>query len=374
MKESLVIDARMIRNSGIGTYLREHLVFLLSRDEYQISVIGKLEELKYLLKINSNIKIINCEYTIYGLKEQIYMPFLIPRCDWYWTPHYNIPILPIKAKKRIVTIHDVAHLALWKEFGFGIFHKIYSNVVLRFAVFLSHKIITVSRFSESEIRKYLKLSHKKSIEVIPLGVDLSRFEYVMNINRREIIFKKYDLPERYILFVGNVKPNKNLISLIKSYERVKKDLGTTKLLIVGHKGGFIAQDSEVFEYIETRDIRFDIHFTGFVEDEDLSEIYRNAEVFVFPSKYEGFGLPPLEAMATGCPTIVSRDASLPEVCKDAAYYFDNNTQYSLDHAITFVVNNNVIREQLKSKGLEHVKQYSWDKTCKRFAMFLKKSM
>ena len=134
---------------------------------------------------------------------------------------------------------------------------------------------------------------------------------------------KYSEPDKDILYVGNVKPHKNLIRLLEAYYLYKKNNeNSIKLLIVGKKDGFITGIDNIKNVIDKYDLGTEIKFTGYVEDDDLPAIYSMAKLFVFPSIYEGWGIPPLEALACGCKVIASTTASIPEACRDRAEYFD----------------------------------------------------
>lgn len=162
----------------------------------------------------------------------------------------------------------------------------------------------------------------------------------------------------YIVYVGNVKPHKNLISLVKAFEKVKNEI-PHNLVIIGKKEGFITGDQEVIKYAEKLQDR--IKFTGFVDNETLQGYIANAQALVFPSLYEGFGLPPLEAMACGCPVIVSNVASLPEVCGDAALYVDPYSPEDIAEKIKLLLSDDKLREELRRKGLERATMFSWEK-------------
>lgn len=345
----IVIDARMIDASGIGVYLHNILIGIL--DEYRITLLGDPAKLN---KYASKATIIPLLIPIYSVKEQIVLRTIIPECDLFWSPHYNIPIFKIRANKRVVTIHDVYHLAFKKQLSF--LQRLYASVVIRTAVKLSNEIITVSNFSKSELIKYLGNDAAKAT-VIHNGVSFSG-----EANRTEAVNMRYNIPNRYILYVGNVKPHKNLKKLLEAYLLLKTELSSLyKIVIVGKKDGFITGDTALFSWIENIPTLKDrIIFTGFVADEDISFIYENASVLVFPSLYEGFGLPPLEAMLNFCPAIVSNKSSMPEICSDAVLYFDPFDTKDLSEKITSVLTNNDLRNQLINKGKLRVSAFKWD--------------
>jgi glycosyltransferase involved in cell wall biosynthesis len=345
----IVIDARMIDASGIGVYLQNVLTSII--DDYNITLLG--DPVK-LARYNKKAAIIPLLIPIYSLKEQLALSKVIPDCDIFWSPHYNIPLFKIKAKDRVVTIHDVYHLAFSKQLSYA--QRIYANVVIKAAVKLSGNIITVSNFSKNEIIKYTGCNISK-ISVIYNGVKNHGVKNDFNT-----VSEKYKLPNKYVLYVGNVKPHKNLKKLLEAYlllnTRLQKQY---KIVIVGKKDGFITGDSTLFGLIKTIPGLIDsIVFTGFVDDEDISTIYHNASVFVFPSIYEGFGFPPLEAMSNGCPVIVSNKSSMPEICENAVIYFDPFNENEISEKLSEVLTNKDLQHQLIKRGKLLVENFKWE--------------
>jgi len=351
---SLTIDARMISHSGIGVYLQELFKRLASEDRFDISLIGDADKLMSTFSQHSQrLKIIECSAPIYSIKEQILLPSLIDKCDVFWSPHYNIPLFPIKAKYRIVTIHDVYHLACRHELGLA--QKLYAQIVLSLAVRLSDKIITVSNFSRDEIIRYTRI-RKDKIEVIYNGVDFDRF----NLSQSNLTKTDSIIQGKYVLFVGNVKPHKNIIRLLESFELVLKELPELKLLVVGKKENFINGVTGLKELIDMKKMDQNIIFSGYVEDEDLPAVYKNAELLVFPSLYEGFGLPPLEAMSAGIPVLASTSASIPEVCGDASMYADPLNITEIAWKMIEILKSDNIRNSLVQKGYLRAILFSWE--------------
>lgn len=357
MKKYLItIDLRMINYSGIGTYLRNLLPFL-KESFFAIKAIGNDEEIKKF-ELEKNIEIIPFNVKIYSLSEQLFLPFKIPRVDLFWSPHFNVPLLPIRARKKLVTIHDVFHLAFYETFSVP--QRVYIKTIIEGAVCLSNKIITVSNFSKSEIIKYTKVNSNK-IEVIYNGVDRNKFRPL----DKEFLSKfRTKYPEKFILYVGNVKPHKNLKNLLRAFSLLlRSSLKDYYLLIVGKKEGFITGDKDVFKILEEDLILRDkVIFTSYIQDNELPILYNLASLFVFPSLYEGFGLPPLEAMACGCPTVVSNTAALPEICGDASFYVNPYDPNDIADGIIKVLNNKALKDILIKRGFERVKLFSWKKS------------
>lgn len=354
----IVLDARMYNSSGIGTYIKNILTTLIPKTH--IVLLGNLTELQHL-----NCDKIEFNAPIYSISEQLKFPIIVPECDIFWSPHYNIPLLPIRAKKRVVTIHDVYHLAYYNKLSLK--QKIYVKLLMQSAVKISNVIITVSNYSKSEIKRLTNCSD--NIEMIYNGVSKTT-----NLKDFYAVKEFYKLPDNYILFTGNIKPHKNLITLLRAYLLLDAHLlNKFKLVIVGKKDGFITGDNEVFNFINCYQILKDnLIFTGYVNDDDLSVIYKQAAVFIFPSLYEGFGLPPLEAMAYECPVIVSNQSSMPEICGNAALYFDPINETDICEKIETVLYDSVLRKSLIELGSKRVAKFSWEESAESHLKLFKK--
>jgi glycosyltransferase involved in cell wall biosynthesis len=358
-KDSLVVDARMINSSGIGTYLKNILPEIAKK--FHLTLLGVKEELS-VFKWSKDCEIINFDAKIYSIKEQIILPFIVPKSTLFWCPHFNAPLFPIKATKIICTIHDLNHLAINTN-RFSLKYQ-YAKILYRNAVKKSSVLITVSNFSKSELLNYTN-AVKEKVKVIYCGVN-SAFSKNNKVN----IDKK--LPENYILFVGNIKPHKNLIILLKAYNNLsKKTRLTYKLVVLGRENGFINSDKEVFKYIEKYNLTDHVFFTGYLDDEKIPLIYKQAKLFVFPSIYEGFGLPILESMASGTPVISSNAASLTEVGGDASIYFNPSNSTELQKKIELVLNNSKLKNEHIEKGFNQIKKFSWDTSSKEHIKLFK---
>lgn len=342
--KTITIDARLINSSGIGRYIQNIIPGLISKFRIILLVNEKLvDEFVWIC----HIKQIKINSKIYSIKEHFELSLKIPTCDYFWSPHFNIPILPIKAKKRIVTIHDVYHLAYIQNLSLS--EKIYAKILYNFAVLISDSIITVSEFTKSELEKRTLVEKGKST-VIYSGIHTNSTN------------KNTNFSNKYILFVGNIKPHKNLKTLVKALSYVKADLS---LVIVGKEDGFINGDTEIYSLIKTFGLENRIIFTGQISDSKLVEYYRNAFLFCHPSVYEGFGFPPLEAMSYGIPTLVSYAASIPEICGDASVYFDSLNELVLASKINNLNEDESMRTELILKGYKRIKRFSWDNSIEK---------
>lgn len=358
----VTIDARMVSHSGIGTYLRELIPLIVKEKEFFLNLMGSASELG--LFTNERVRMINTRSRIYSIREQIEVPIKSKRSDIFWSPHYNIPLAHVHSKRRIVTIHDVFHLAFSNSLN--IKQKLYSRLMMKKAVMLSDKVITVSEFSKSEIVNFTGASENRVV-VIHNGVDSNEYKIYSSSELFAGAKKLYRLPEKFILFVGNVKPHKNLRMLLKAFERLLQgDLHDHYLVIVGKKEGFITEDQEIFRILENNTVLQErVLFTGFVDGRYLPLIYNLASLFVFPSLYEGFGLPPLEAMSCGCPAVVSDISSLREICGNAACYVNPYDLNELIQKISMVLRDEEARREMVAKGLNRAKLFSWKQSAER---------
>lgn len=348
----LWIDARMISCSGIGTVIK-NLIQPLSSAPFSTTLIAHRSAKLSAYSCKP------CAAPIYSIREQVELPKLIPRCDLFWSPHYNVPVLPIRAKKRIVTIHDAYHLAFKATLGWK--QRLYAETMFRQAVCRSDGIITDSLFSQDELHRLLAVP-KDRIRVIYPGVDCERFSHPSSLEEKAILRKKYSLPESFFLFVGNVKPHKNLRLILDAYERNRIDIPT---VVVGKING-LQIDPSLQRIGKNAQLNDKIFVIGEALDEELPAFYQMATALVFPSLYEGFGLPPLEAMAAGCPAIVSSRASLPEVCGDAAYYLYSNQPDELADALSKMAQCDSLRKSLQEKGKKQSARFSWAKTAAQY--------
>jgi glycosyltransferase involved in cell wall biosynthesis len=222
--------------------------------------------------------------------------------------------------------------------------------------FRADKIITVSQNTKDDLVEMFNYNPNK-IKVIYNGVD-SSYKLIDNKKLISEINNKYNTGENFLLYVGNIKPHKNIPVLLKALSNIDKQ---NKLVIVGKRDK--AYD-EIFDIIDQNNLKDRIIFTGFVPDEDLILLYNAAALFVYPSLYEGFGLPPLEAMACGTPVITSNVSSLPEVVGDAAITVDPHNIKELSKKINKILSNKDLQNKMIQRGIERAKQFTWDKTAR----------
>jgi len=177
------------------------------------------------------------------------------------------------------------------------------------------------------------------------------------------------LPEKFIFSAGTLEPRKNFSMLIRSFSQVLKEFPDYKLLIAGSKGWYY---DEIFETVSELNLENNVKFLGYVTEEELEKLYNLAEIFVWPTVYEGFGIPPLEAMKCGCPVITSNTSSLPEVVGEAALKINPKKEKDLTEAIINLLKNSGLRDELKKKGFDQAQKFSWEKSAKDVIKFFNK--
>lgn len=348
MMPCIAVDARMIGSSGIGRVTASILTRCISmHPDWQFVLLGDSALIrKYVFDSGANISIVRYIARPHSLREQLTFPYReLNKCDMLWSPNYNIPIF--WRGRLMVNIHDVAHLALTNLFG-SFIKRNYARFMFRLVQRHANGIVYVSQFSKDEFHRYVGAPLHASEAVALNGVGNDWFE----IQRGEAL-----RAHPYILFVGNVKPHKNLGRLLMAFMRVK-DLIPHDLIIVGKKSGFIVGDNSVFPLVEKLGDR--VVFTDRISDGLLKRYFAQADALVLPSLYEGFGLTPLEAMAAGCPALVSQVASLTEVCLDAALYCDPYDVNGIAKALQRIVTDQDLRSSLRKKGLQRAGELSWD--------------
>jgi glycosyltransferase involved in cell wall biosynthesis len=227
-----------------------------------------------------------------------------------------------------------------------------------YAIKKADVIVTVSEFSKREIMNVYKVSDNR-IRVIYNGVGEEYFPRTQGIDEVKI---KHGIRGKYILFVGAIEPRKNLLALIRAYNDLRQIIREEyRLVVIGVKR---YGSEEILKKIEPLRLGSDIIFTGVVSREDLPLLYSGAELFVFPSIYEGFGMPVIEAMACGTPVIASNLTSIPEVAGDAALLIDPRDAGEIAEAIEAVLSDNTLKGRLSHKGKERARLFSWERNAR----------
>jgi glycosyltransferase involved in cell wall biosynthesis len=286
--------------------------------------------------------------------------------DVLFVAAHTLPLL--NPKRSVVTIHDLGfeHFPEAYHWADKLYHKLIINLIKKSAT----KIIAVSEFTKQDLMQTYKIPAEK-IAVVLNGYDNDKYKLLTD--SRNLLKKKYEINFPYVLFVGRLELKKNIPRLIEAFGLFKRQYPALKhkLVLVGVKGLTFPL---VEEQIKKHNLADEIIFPGWVDDVDLPIFYNNAELFVFSSLFEGFGIPILEAMACGCPIICSKTTSLPEVAGEAGLMFNPESAEEIAARMEQVLLNPEVQESLRVKGLERVKRFSWRKCAEEtLAVLLGKS-
>jgi glycosyltransferase involved in cell wall biosynthesis len=236
----------------------------------------------------------------------------------------------------------------------------YARTSMWIATHRARRILTVSDTSKRDILRFFPLPEEK-ISVIYNAID-ERFSIPPREEEVERVRERYQLAHGFVLYVGNIKPHKNLVRLIEAYDLLRRRGFDLKLLIIGDE---ISKLPALRRAVHKHKLHKHVRFLGYLPDETLAVLYRLAEVFVFPSLYEGFGLPPLEAMACGTPVVTSNVSSLPEVTGDAAVLVDPYEVESIADGVQRVLTDPALGAELRKKGIARAREFSWEQSVAR---------
>lgn len=306
-------------------------------------------------KNHSNYKIISKNFPFYWTQIRFAMEIWKGKYDALWMPMQALPFVRRKNLKTTVTIHDLAFKIFPQFFPKKDLRRL--NLFTDFAVKKSDKIIAVSHSTKNDILKFYPMIKEEKIKVIYHGFDPKLLQEKISDEEKNKINTKYKiLNTKYILYVGAIQPRKNLKELIKAFEIIKKERKDLKLVLAGGKAWMW---EEVMERISRSTYHNDIIVTGTIPFSEVISLYKNASVFVFPSLYEGFGIPVLEAFACGVPVILAKNSSLLEVGGGAANYFESIE--NLCYQIREILDKEELRKEMIEKGFNQAKKFSWDK-------------
>jgi len=288
--------------------------------------------------------------------EQTALPILARqhRLDLLHSPHYTMPLL--HPCKSVVTFHDMTFF-LYPELHEW-YKRIYFPAIIRASARRADAIIADSESTRQDILRTLKLDASKVFSV-PLGVSVDFFHRSPSEVAR--VREKFRLPNSFILSVGVLEPRKNFPTLVRAFKNLVERELSHSLVIAGKKGW---QYEEIFNTVRNLDLQSRVLFLDYVPQNDLPSLYHAADLFVYPSLYEGFGLPVLEAMACGTPVITSNISSMPEITGDAALLVNPRDETELVDAMQRVLTDNALRDKLARNGLERAKQFSWERTAR----------
>ena len=358
----VAIDVRKIHDFGVGTYLR-NLLDQLSRIDKQTEYVlfSRRGDLGLAKNLGQNFRTLLDPSPQYSIGEQVSIPLNILRsgAEIFHTPHYVLPAL--SARRSVVTIHDCIHL-IFPQYLNGRLARLYARGAFWLAVRRANRILTVSESSKRDILRFFQVPEER-VTVIYNAIE----DHFYEDPAPETVSKvreRYQLNDRFIMYAGNIKPHKNVERLLDAFFllRQNRSYRDLKLLVTGSE---ISKYSTLRRAVHRYNLHQHVRFLGYQPVETLSVLYRLAEVFVFPSLYEGFGLPPLEAMACGTPVVVSNVSSLPEVVGDAGILVNPYAADSIAEGIQAALDNNSLRARLSSLGIARARSFSWASSVKR---------
>ena len=291
--------------------------------------------------------------------EQVVSPALLER-DGIDVVHAPVNIAPLlSGRPSVVTVHDLAFRIFPEQYPSA--KQRYLDLLTRRSVERATQVIAVSENTCADLLHFYTV-HPERVHVVPNGVDPS-LRPIRDEARLERFRAKHDLPAQFILFLGTLQPRKNLVTLLRAWTRL--DTAARLPLVVAGAQGW--KFEPIFDEARALGIADDVQFKGYVEGSELALWYSAATIFVYPSLYEGFGLPVLEAMACGAPVISSNSSSLPEVSGDAAMLVDPEDVDGLARAIDRLSHDSNLRSRLSSRGIERSKLFSWARTARETA-------
>lgn len=354
IKIKIIIDSLNRELTGIGNYT-ENLIKNLRKFDLSLEYINYKKIDRYNSKIYPNLLKGHFLETYSWYLE---LPFLI-RKEKNTIIHNpsQIPTFFKFKNKSVISVHDLTPLKFPKEHRFG--KKILYEFLLPRTLKNASRIIAVSKSTKNDILKIFPKINSEKIKVIYFAAN-ENYKVIKNEKNLDYIRKKYNLPNRFILFVGTIEPRKNIVRLLKAFSEVYKKI-PIPLVITGKLGWKYKKIYYTYKKLNLED---KVIFTGYIDEKNLPSIYNLAAIFVYPSLYEGFGLPPLEAMACGTPVITSNTSSLPEVVGDAGIMTDPYNVDGLANVMREVLTNDGLREDMIKKGLKRSKMFSWEKTAK----------
>jgi glycosyltransferase involved in cell wall biosynthesis len=364
----IAIDIRRIDDFGVGTYIRNLVQKLASREpEHDYFLLGHADSNEVVGSLPENFRILRWDRPA-GWQMELQLQQLIQtiRADLLHVPY--LQPLTVAPCRYLMTVHDLAEFLYPRHTGWQHRLQIFRT---RRAMMKAEKILAVSRATQRDIENLFNIPSER-IVVISNALD-ERFLLAGRISgqtegnpRQEevrLVHERYGVHDPFLLYAGSARPQKNLSRLVEAFAAVKGELvghprfQNLKLLIIGDE---LSEQPDLRHTVARTRMDKDVRFLGFVPIEILRIFYQSAEVFVFPSLHEGFGLPPLEAMSMGTPVVTSNVSSLPEVVGDAAITVHPENIYDIARGILRALTDDALRAQLRVRGRQQITRFSWD--------------
>jgi glycosyltransferase involved in cell wall biosynthesis len=363
------IDIRAVSDFGVGTYIRNvvrELGKLDTANEYVL--IGEPERIFDVSRLPKNFSTVTLTLSPSTTRGYLALRKILreQRCDLMhmpsllWLPPY-LPPCPF-----VVTVHDVLDYMYRASNGRGLSNSLHFYST-RFVLRHASRIMAVSNFTKNDVSRLFGIPGSR-IEVIYNAIDERFMQGHSSPDERQFISERYQVNYPFVLYAGRISPHKNLVRIIEAFSSLKAELGKDdlvsdlKLIIIGDE---VSRHPDLRRTVIKSGVQNDVRFLGFVPIDVLRIFYDSAKVFVFPSLYEGFGLPPLEAMSHGTPVVTSNTSSLPEVVGNAAVLVNPENVFEISKALYRSLTDRALREKLKQNGYEQVKRFSWENSVAR---------
>jgi glycosyltransferase involved in cell wall biosynthesis len=368
LKIAIDYTSAINQNAGIGRLVRQLIHAVVANDPYDNFLLlhatpnpGRVPEYPAGSNVTKRVLRVNERWTNiiwHRLQAPIAADWLTGPIDVFHSPDFVMP--PVRAARTILTIHDLAFL-LYPECAHPNLRAYLEKAVPR-SVHRADFVVADSENTRNDVICLLGVEPER-VAVVPGGVDPA-FRPVTDPARIAALRQTIGLDETtpYILFIGVIEPRKNLVGLIEAFDILKDRRSLPHKLVVAGRRGWLSDST--MDRAERSKFRHDIVFTGFIPDGELATLYSAAEAFAFPSHYEGFGLPVLEAMACGTPVVASRASSLPEIVGDAGMQVDPDDAERLASALELLALNPEMRADFSARGLERAGMFTWDAAAK----------
>jgi glycosyltransferase involved in cell wall biosynthesis len=360
----IAIDIRWMNEFGVGTYTRNIIRGLAHLDnENEFFLLGPPQKVSEIGQLPENFRAVPLPspdtakgyFQYHGVVRRLGCDLVhIPHL--FWVP-YHLPC------PYVVTVHDVLEHMYRARNGSGIRRSLHFHLTRR-VLKNAARIFAVSQFTKTEVQKLFGITPDR-IEVVYNAIDPRFLTGHATDADRQLLAERYQIAYPFVLYAGRISPHKNLVRIIEAFSALKAELGKQdlypdlKLIIIGDE---LSKHPDLRRTVVRGGVQNDVRFLGFVPIEVLRIFYDVAKVFVFPSLYEGFGLPPLEAMAHGTPVLTSNSSSIPEVVGKAAVLVNPENLFEIMRALQRVLLDPSLRERLRQAGYEQVKKFSWDRS------------
>jgi glycosyltransferase involved in cell wall biosynthesis len=355
------LDARKITDFGIGTYVRS-LVQALARvdEENRYTLLVRPSDRELVRDLPDNFRAVVETSPVYSMRELAALSWRLWRehLDLYHATHYVLPA--VVTSPVVVTIHDIIHL-LYPEFLPNPLAFLYAQRMIRRSLTRGDRIIAVSQNTKSDLAQYFEVSGDK-IEVVYNGVE-DVFRERLPEEEIERWLRQLGIRRPYLLFVGNPKPHKNLDTVVQAYARARRLASfDAPLICVGNRSG---NEFKIRQRAELLGLADQVRLLGHVAQEALPAIYQGASLFLYPTLYEGFGLPVIEAMASGVAVVTSNNSALREIAEGYAHLVDPLDINGIAKAIAQCMSDTPHRESLVKLGLRRAEDFRWDETARK---------